>query len=48
MTCLWVLRRDLDALPDRLTESWRLPWIVAPVAGPHGAYSMLLTREDEP
>ena len=29
-----------------LCEGWRLPWIVEPMQGHHGAYSILLERED--
>jgi hypothetical protein len=31
-----------------LVAGWRLPWIVEPIAGAHSAYSVLMTREDEP
>ena len=31
-----------------LAAGWQLPWIVEPMAGHHGEYSVLLTRSDAP
>lgn len=45
----WALSCRLDCWLLKLVEGWRLPeLVIEPMAGPHGAYSILLTREDEP
>jgi hypothetical protein len=44
----WALLAPLDGFLVLLAAGWRLPLVVEPMAGPHGAYSILLTREDDP
>ena len=44
----WTCIAPLDGFLVRLAAGWCLPLIVEPMRGPHGFYSILLTRADEP
>jgi hypothetical protein len=44
----WAMLAPLNGFLVLLVEGWRLPWIVEPLAGHHGAYSVLLERDDAP
>jgi hypothetical protein len=44
----WALLAPRDRFLALLAAGWELPWIVQPMAGPHGHYSVLLTRADAP
>jgi hypothetical protein len=47
-SCSWALLCPRDAWLVRLAEGWRLPWIVEPAGGAHGAYSVVLTTDALP
>jgi hypothetical protein len=44
----WARYVPLHGFLIYLATGWQLPWIVEPMAGPHGAYSVLVTRDDAP
>ena len=45
---MWAVYVPLDRWLLRLADGWQLPWIVQPMGGAHGAYSILMTRDDPP
>jgi hypothetical protein len=54
----WARQAPIDEFLALLAAGWRLPWIVQPIGGyvdgterpavNHGAYAMLLERDDAP
>lgn len=48
MSEFWALNVPLHCWLIRLAEGWQLPWIVEPMKAHHGAWAVLMTREDEP
>jgi hypothetical protein len=45
---MWALYVPLDQWLLYLATGWQLPWIVQPMGGPHGAWSVLMKRDDAP
>jgi len=41
-----VMRAPLDRWLILLTQGWRLPWIVEPMIGHHGVYSILVEVDE--
>ena len=44
----WALYVPIHSFVLRLADGWQLPWIVQPMGGAHGAYSILMTRNTPP
>lgn len=44
----WTIYAPLDRFLVLLADGWHLPFIVEPMRGNHGRYSILLEREDDP
>jgi hypothetical protein len=44
----WARYAPLNGWLLLLAQGWHLPWIVEPMAGHHGAWSVLLVRDDAP
>jgi hypothetical protein len=45
---MWTRTVPLDGWLAWLASGWQLPFVVEPIGGHHGYYSILLVREDEP